>query len=937
MRKAVGLLGQGDDLPEGFAYSLKRKLLGPPMVNEQLSEQRLSNVAALGVLAPDGISSSAYGTEEILIELLKGGLALTAFTLILPLTGVVLFVMALVVLSYREVVTVYTRAGGSYVVARDNFGPKVAQIAAVALLIDYVVTVAVQVAAGTAAVASAIPALNHITLITVISIAIVILMCYGNLRGIREASRSFAVPTYLFSGVVILMIITGLVREIFGDLPQRPYPLPGQYTGHHSYSGLIAFGMVFVLLRAFANGGSSLTGIEAVSNAVSAFRPPEGINARKVLVTEGLILGSLVAGISWLAHATHSAPYTGGVPTVLAQEAHAVFGYHGVGEVLFVVVQAATALILYTGGNTSFNGFPFLANFVAEDAFLPRWLTKRGHRLVFSNGIVVLAVLSCTLLAAVGANVNSLVPFYAIGVFTAFTLAGFGMAKYHHTHKEAHWRRKLVINFSAGVTSLVVVAIFVLVKFTEGAWLVVILFAVGVPALIRLNREYSLESQVLERIGDRPRPPEPPKYSRRTVYVLVDSFDLATIAALRYARSLRPTTLRAVHFVIDTQQADQLREEWSRTDRGVVLDFIDCPDRRVARAAAELASAEAEQPGVHVTIVLPRRSYSPLLGRLLHDRTADKIAGVVSRIPHVAATIVPFDVRSRLEDLHARQVAHEQKVEAMATAAVPATDSAGRAAPGDPPPGTGKPAEMPAGQAAEAAGASPAADGSAERGADGPVLPAGSSATEDVADAEASEVIGAAAGDGSQPSARTSGTDAGPPVPGQEAGLPPGIAEAHPSTLRALLRGRRPGRSASGGRPAPAAGGDHPSYDRPAPSAGVSPIGSLTGPGRATVEGRVRAVEIRPVERNSVLAAEIADSTGDLTALFYGRSHIPGIICGARVRFRGPVGLREEGPVMINPAYELLFPGTAAPEDGEDSAGKPPRRGQGRPDDGPET
>ncbi|MGO9216384.1 MAG: APC family permease, partial [Streptosporangiaceae bacterium] len=661
MRKAVGFLGGADNLPEGVGYTLKRRMLGPPMVNEQLSEQRLSNVAALGVLAPDGISSSAYGTEEILIELLKGGLGVTAFALILPITGVVLFVMALVVLSYREVVTVYTRAGGSYVVARDNFGPKVAQVAAVALLIDYVVTVAVQVAAGTAAVASAIHPLDHADLITVISIAIVILMCYGNLRGIREASRAFAVPTYLFSGIVIVMIITGLVREIFGDLPQHAYPVPGQYTGHPSYSGLIAFGMVFVLLRAFANGGSSLTGIEAVSNAVSAFKPPEGINARKVLVTEGLILGTLVAGISWLAHATHSAPYTGGVPTVLAQEAHAVFGDHGVGEVLFIVVQAATALILYTGGNTSFNGFPFLANFVAADAFLPRWLTKRGHRLVFSNGIIVLAVLSCALLAGAGANVNALVPFYAIGVFTAFTMAGFGMAKYHHTHKEPHWRRKLVINFSAGVTSLVVVAIFVLVKFTEGAWLVVILFIIGVPTLIRLNREYGMEAQVLERISDRPKQPAAPNYTRRTVFVFVDSFDLATIAALRYARSLRPTTLRAVHFVIDTAVADALREEWTRAGLDVVLDFIDCPDRRIARAAAGLASAEAAQPGVQVTVVLPRRSYSPLIGRLLHDRTADKIAAVVSRIPHAAATIVPFDVQSRLEVLHARHLAQTER------------------------------------------------------------------------------------------------------------------------------------------------------------------------------------------------------------------------------------------------------------------------------------
>jgi amino acid transporter len=872
VRRAVDVLGsRGSDLREGFGYTLKRRLLGPPMVNEELGEQRLSNVLALGVLAPDGISSSAYGTEEILIELLKGGLFITAFTLILPLTGVVLFVMALVVLSYREVVSVYTRAGGSYVVARDNFGPRVAQIAAVALLIDYVVTVAVQVAAGTAAVASAlqssVPQLSQPDVLTIISICIVLVMAYANLRGIREAGRSFAIPTYLFSAVMILVIVVGLAREVFGDLPHRPFPVPGQYGYHtaHNYSSLITFGLIFVLLRSFANGGSSLTGIEAVSNAVSAFRPPEGVNARKVLVTEGLILGSLVAGISWLAHATHAAPYVSGVPTVISQEARVVFGNTLFGNVMFYLVQAVTALILYTGGNTSFNGFPFLANFVAEDAFLPRWLTKRGHRLVFSNGIVVLTVLSCGLMAAVGANVNKLVPFYAIGVFTAFTLAGFGMAKYHHTHREQHWRRKLVINFSAGVTSLVVVLIFVVVKFTEGAWLVVILFVIGVPALIRLNREYRVESQVLERLADRPKPPEPQKYSRRIVYVLVDSFDLATIAALRYARSLRPTTLRAVHFVIDTQQADQLREEWFRTDRGVVLDFIDCPDRRVARCAAELASGEACQPGTHVTVVLPRRSYAPLLGRLLHDRTADRIAGVVSRIPNVTATIVPFDVRSRIEVLHERQLAaaHAEKAAAAST---------------------GKSLNE---LAAAAAGRSPEPP---------PPAPAAPAASE----------VSTPDGDGAGP-------------------LPPVIA-APPAGLRGRLRPRRPRPGEAAGEPVqvPLAG-DNPHYNRPAPPAGVNPIGSLNGPGRATVEGRVRAVEIRPVERNSVLAAEISDSTGNLTALFYGRSHIPGIICGARVRFRGPVGIRDGSPVMINPAYELLFPGMPEPGDGtgEDGGGRP--------------
>ena len=359
------------------------------MINAQLREQRLSKFLALGVLSPDGISSSAYGTEEILIELIKF-FGITAFAVLMPMTAVILFVMLLVVLLYREVVVVYTRAGGSYVVARDNFGPRIAQVAAVALLIDYVVTVAVQIAAGTAAVASAFPAIGPY--VTPISIGIILLMCFGNLRGIREAGKIFALPTYLFSGSVILMIVVGIVREALGNLPQQNiYALHGLYKigpGTSSFTSLV---IIFVLLKAFANGGASLTGIEAVSNAVSAFKPPEGINARRVLVMEGLILGTLVAGISWLAHLTHAAPYKLGYPTVLSQEADIVFG--SAGHFMFCVVQAATALILYTGGNTSFNGFPFLTSFVAEDSFLPRWLMKRGQRLVFSNGIIVLTVL----------------------------------------------------------------------------------------------------------------------------------------------------------------------------------------------------------------------------------------------------------------------------------------------------------------------------------------------------------------------------------------------------------------------------------------------------------------------------------------------------------------------------------------------------------------
>jgi len=774
LRKAADLLdgAAGGDLPESFWYSAKRRLLGPPMVNEQLQNERLSRPLALGVLSCDGISSAAYGTEEILIEMLPI-VGLTAFTLVLPMTLVVLAGIVLVVLSYREVVTVYTRAGGSYVVARDNFGPRVAQVAAVALLIDYVVTVAVQTAAGSAAIVSAFPQLAHVgglstkTVLLVISLAAVLIMCYGNLRGIREAGKTFALPTYLFSASVGLMIIVGLVREVFGGVPRVPSFAGAPVPLGHNTSSLLTFAMIYMLGRAFANGGSSLTGIEAVSNAVSALRPPEGRNARQILITQGSIVAFLIAGISWFAHVTHATPYQAGVPTVLAQEAYVIFGQSA--HFMFYVVQAATAFILFTGGNTSFSGFPFLASFVAEDSFLPRWLAKRGHRLVFSNGIIVLTIVSSALLIVFGATVNALVPLYAIGVFTGFAMAGFGMARYHKRVREQGWRRRRIINTVGGIYTALVVVIFAVVKFSEGAWVIVILFPLLVYGLIQVNRRYRMEAEVLENIGGR-KAPDPPNYTRRTVLVLVDEFNLATIAALRYARGLRPTGLRAVHFVIDTDRAKELREAWLRADRGIPLDLVDCPDRRLPRATAELVAEEASEPGTFVTVVLPRRSYPPLLGRLLHDQTADKIARVVSRIPRSAATIIPFDVEARLDVLHERQT-------------------------------------------------------------------------------------------------------------GQKVKAPPPEAK--------ILE-----------------------HERPAARPGVTPIGSVARNGRATVEGRVHTVEIRPVEHSCVLACQVVDATGEITALFYGRTHIPGVEPGIMIQLRGRVGVKGTGIVMVNPAYELLSPDT---------------------------
>ncbi len=614
------------------------------MITDQLQHERLSNPVALGVLSPDAISSTAYGSEQIMIELLPAA-GMAAFALLLPITGVILLILVLVAASYRQVVMVYTRAGGSYVVARENFGPRVAQIAAASLLIDYVVTVAVQCAAGTVAVASAFPALGPYSL--EITVAVVMLMCVANLRGLREAGARFALPTYFFVGMVSLTIFVGIIREITGGLKTyNPHSIDGAVTIGHG-NGIIMGASVLIVLRAFANGGSSLTGVEAISNTVNAFRKPEGINARRVLTIMAGILGFLLAGVAWLAHATHATPYVDGYPSMLSEIARAVFGNGAIGQVCYFLVQAATALILYTGGNTSFNGFPALASFVAEDQFLPRPLMKRGHRLVFSNGIITLTVLAVALLIVTGGSLNALVPFYAIGVFTGFSMAGYGMTKHWLTHRGPAWRSKLVINLSAGILSTIVVAIFAIAKFTEGAWLVVVVFPILVLALMRLNRQYRAEASVLEM--SRSARPDVARHLRHRVFVFVDSVDLAEIEALRYGNGLHADELIAVHFVLDAAHAARLQQRWEHFEHDTRLRLVGCPDRHLARAAQELVLQEFDShPGTTVTVLLPRRTYSPLLGRLLHDRTADKMAKVISRIPGASAQIVPYDIKSRI-------------------------------------------------------------------------------------------------------------------------------------------------------------------------------------------------------------------------------------------------------------------------------------------------
>ena len=631
-------------VPPSLIDSWKRILLGEPLTTEQLASERLSNPVALGAISPDAISSTAYGPEQVMIELLpRAGMA--AFTLLLPIIGVILFILLLVSASYRGVVMTYTRTGGAYMVARDNFGPRIAQIAAAALLIDYVVTAAVQPAAGTVAVVSAVPMLRpyHLEL----TIAVLILICIANLRGLRQSGRIFAITTYWFVGMILLTIVTGLVREAFWGLPKYdPAHIDGAVPVHQG-NGLVMGATVLVLLRAFANGGTSLTGVEAISNTVNVFREPQGFNARRVLTIMACILGVLLAGVAWLAYATHATPYLDEYPSMLSEITRVVFGHGALGNVLYFLVQASSAAILFVGANTGFNGFPALASFVAEDRFLPRPLTKRGHRLVFSNGIITLTLLAVALLLVTRAKVSALVPFFAIGVFTAFAMAGFGMAKHHYTRREHGWRRKVLVNVSAGVMSTIVVGIFVVAKFTEGAWLVVVVFPILVYGLIRLNRQYSAEASVLEM--SRTERPELDKYARLRVFVFVDTVDLAEVEALRYGKGLHADELLAVHFVIDADHSAQLQERWQHFEHDTQLRVIDCPDRHLSRAAQELVlQVKRDHPETKVTVLLPRRTYSAMLGRLLHDRTADKMARAVSRIPGATAIIVPYDVESRI-------------------------------------------------------------------------------------------------------------------------------------------------------------------------------------------------------------------------------------------------------------------------------------------------
>jgi len=471
---------------------------------------------------------------------------------------------------------------------------------------------------------------------------IILFLTYGNLRGVKEAGKAFALPTYLFVGSMAIVISIGIYRQITGTLPVLDVNQPGAVEIGQE-QGLLTLAAIFILHRAFANGGSSLTGLEAISDGVALFKAPEHINARRTLVIMSTILGSLVLGVSYFAHKIYAMPYESGTPTVISQIAKTILGDGALGSAFFIVVQAATMLILFAGANTTYSAFPMVVNFVAQDGYLPNWLTKRGHKLNFSNGILVLTGAAMILVLVTGASVEHLVAYYALGVFTAFTLSGLGMAKHAKTHKQGSWKTKFVINGLSGGISLLVVLIFAVVKFNQGAWVVVLITPILVSVFLRLHKQYVKEKQALDITIQSSRATS---ITRHDVSVLVDNFDLATIGAIRYARSLNPRNLVAVHFVIDDRKAESLSKQWAKNEAcsDVPLELIDCPDRRLPNAAVDYAIRTTTDSSVELTLLLPRRSYSKVLGWLLHDQTAEDIARPISQLERVVATIVPFDV-----------------------------------------------------------------------------------------------------------------------------------------------------------------------------------------------------------------------------------------------------------------------------------------------------
>ena len=615
--------------PRGPGYAVKRTVLGRALPTANLAHERLGKVGALAIFSSDALSSVAYATEEMLKTLLLAGVGAIAFSLIVPLSGAIVAVLAILVFSYRQTIKAYPSAGGAYVVTKDNFGLIPAQVAGVALLTDYVLTVAVSVSAGVAAVVALVP--STAAWRVEMAVFFIVLIAFGNLRGVRESGRFFSVPTYVFIATILTMLVIGAVRFATGSLHGAP-PVVGSGGG----IGLLAGVPLFVALHAFASGSTAMTGVEAISNGVPAFRPVEWKNARHTLVVLGILLSTMFLGISALAAKLHVAPDFSGKSTVVADIGREVFGSGGAGHLAFVILQVSTTLILVLAANTAYADFPRLASFAAGDEFLPRQFTTRGHRLVFSNGILALSAAAIALVIIFQADVGRLIPFYAIGVFTSFTLSQAGMAKRHLRLRESGWRVGLLINGVGAVATAIVLVIIARTKFAEGAWIVIASMPILVFALLRLHTQYERETAELERDLAAF---EPPTGRAPIAILLVDDLDPKTVHALQYARTIRVERVIAVHIEESPDRTRELQRTWQVAGLGEIpLRVIRGSVDDAASVAGFLAAYQREDRDV--IVIVPVAHTRTAAARLADRRTGARLDRALLPYPNVRVTLV---------------------------------------------------------------------------------------------------------------------------------------------------------------------------------------------------------------------------------------------------------------------------------------------------------
>ena len=606
---------------QSFLSQAKRLLVGVPIPSHLAHHERFSRVTGLAVLSSDALSSVAYATEEILRVLLVGGMA--ALGLVTPIGLVIAAMLAVLVFSYRQTIHAYPSGGGAYIVAKDNLGRGASLVAAASLLIDYVLTVAVSVAAGVAAITSAIPSwhLNRAEL----AVGFVLLLMLGNLRGIRESGRIFAAPTYFFIASLLSLIAIGAFRYFTGSLHPAP-PLPGAVP---AVGGTLT---TFAVLTAFSNGCTAMTGVEAVSNGVPAFRPPEPRNAARTLVAMGVLAITMFMGVTFLAHAYGIVPVE--TETVVSQIARETFGGR---NVFYYAVQAATMLILVLAANTAYADFPRLASIVARDRYLPRQFATQGDRLAFSNGILILSGLAGVLLVAFDGDTHALIPLYMIGVFVSFTLSQAGMVVHWRRTGGRGWRTSAAINgFGAAVTA-VVLAIVAATKSAEGAWIILLMIPVLVSVFSATRRHYDHVAEELTLQDWRPERP-----IRHVVIVPIGGIQRAVVKALRYAAALA-ADVRAVYVEIEPAATAVLRQQWAEWGQGVPLVVLESPYRSLLEPLLEyLEQVQADDPSAYVTVVLPEFVPRRLWHHLLHNQHALLIKAALLFKPHVVVTSVPF-------------------------------------------------------------------------------------------------------------------------------------------------------------------------------------------------------------------------------------------------------------------------------------------------------